>query len=625
MHAQVLLGLITTQAPGEMSQENFRFAAGLASPAIEVRRVSLSAWFDPARKDFPPSALELRRDPDPRVRAAALEAIALQRPQPAETLLLAALDDTDLSVRIAAIGALGKFGTPAARSALEKLRSHSHEAARVASVRALYKLAGYQAVVPSAHDKSWRVRQAVAESLSQAGEEGDRLSIDTVDLARSLVHDPSLDVQRQMLQSLGAWPLTKSGALLLSAMGEAGYQTRKDAAAQLTARWPAAAEFPVEAPAAERAAVVAALTARWNSEFQASTELAVQRDQQSHAAANPAPEDLARLRSLLDALGDTEIRAAMRQAALDGLVAYGAALPAALESPALADRGPLPEVVYEEVLPKVSPVFAALDGLSSGDVRLRRGGAMQLSTVMAGKPMTPLALDRLVVFARRETDPVVWQCLLGATAADARAGAVQLAYLAVGNSSSDVRRRACDYLAAHADVRHAAVLLPMLEDPSSTVVIAAVRGLGAIGTMEDPRPLIGLLLTPDRELRLEVATNLVRLKVEDGRAAMQRMALDADQQLRLEVAGRMGELAEPVFVPTLIQMSAEPNDVGRVALESLAKLTGQNFSRDSEGAIVPRDVQTAQWQAWYRRQELAGAVPAVSAETASAAAKQDQR
>ena len=84
--------------------------------------------------------------------------------------------------------------------------------------------------------------------------------------------------------------------------------------------------------------------------------------------------------------------------------------------------------------------------------------------------------------------------------------------------------------------------------------------------MEDPQPLIGLLRSPDRDLRLEVATNLVRLKVEDGRAALQRMAFDADMQVRLEVAKRMGELGRAGFLPMLIQMSAEPNDVGRVAL-----------------------------------------------------------
>ena len=473
-------GIDRDASAGRNEPGEFQICGGVDQPGHRSPPRVAVGVVRPGRKDFPPSALELRRDPDPRVRAAALEAMAMQRPQPAETLLLAALDDTDLSVRIAAIVALGKFGTPAARSALEKLRSHSHEAARVASVQALCKLAGYQAVVPSAHDKSWRVRQAVAESLSQAGEEGDRLSVETVELARSLVHDPSLDVQRQMLQSLGGLAADNGRLRVVVGDGRIGISNAQGC----------------------RGAVDRALAGGGGISGRSSSGGTSRGGRRPHGAleqrisgigrtGGAAKTSKAMRRRILRPriwpdcgacsmhCGDTEIRAAMRQAALDSLVAYGAALPAALESPALADRGPLPEVVYEEVLPKVSPVFAALDGLSSGDVRLRRGGGTQLSQAMAGKPMTPLASIGWSCWLAARPILSCWQCLLAATAGDARAGAVQLAYLAVGNSSSDVRRRACDYLAAHADVRHAAVLLPMLEDPSSTVVIAAVRGLGA--------------------------------------------------------------------------------------------------------------------------------------------------
>ena len=67
----------------------------------------------------------------------------------------------------------------------------------------------------------------------------------------------------------------------------------------------------------------------------------------------------------------------------------------------------------------------------------------------------------------------------------------------------------------------------------------------------------------------------------------------------------MGELGDPVFVPTLLELAVQRNDVGRAALESLAKLTGQDFSRNAEGEPLPRDTQVSLWQAWYRRQQLA--------------------
>ena len=472
----------------------------LASPAPEVRRVALAAWLDPDRKELPPLAIELRRDPDPRVRATALEVLAVQRPKPAETLLLAALDDTDLSVRIAAIGALGKLGTPAARSALENCGSHSHEAARVESVRALYKMAGYQAVIASAHDKSWRVRQAVAESLSQAGKRQPERR--NVELARSLVHDPSLDVQRQMIQSLAAWPLPPAGAVLLSAMAEAGYQTRKDAAAavgrslagggRISGRSAGAGTSHVDrrafGPLEERVCA----SWRWRRRMP--------RSKGRRQRICPAKE-LARLRRLIDACGDGRIVGPVRQTAIDSLVAYGAAAAGGARVAGVCrSRRRCPRRCMKKSCPRSARCSPRSTGWPRATCGCGAVGPLQLSSALAAKPMTQLALDRLVVLARRETDPVVWQSLLQTTASDARPGAVQLAYLAVGNSSSDVRRRACDYLAAHADPRHAAVLLPMLEDPSSTVVIAAVRGLGAIGTLDDPRPLVGLLLTPDRRV-----------------------------------------------------------------------------------------------------------------------------
>jgi HEAT repeat protein len=604
MHAELLRGLSESPAPADAAADNPRFVAALASSAPDARRAALTAWLDPKRQRLPPAALELRRDPDPLVRATALAVLAVQRPKPAETLLLAALDDTDLSVRIAAIGALGKLGTPAGRAALEKLRTHSHEAARVAAVEALGKAAGYRAVIVSAQDKSWKVRRAVAESLSLAGQNGESIDAETAKLARALVGDPSLEVQRRMLDSLAAWPLEQAGDVLLAAMAEGGYQTRKDAAVQLAKRWPAGAEFPVEAPPAERATSIATLTERWKIQFPATAHSA---SDQPAASTTLPPEKLARLRQLILLVADQRTVPSVRQQAVDTLVSFGPALPPALEATVAADDSELPEPIYLDVLSKISPVFAALADLASPDVRLRRNAASQFVAALAGKPMSQLALDRLVALARYEEDPVVWQCLLQTTAGDPRSGAEQLAYLAVGNSSSDVRRRACDYLAAHPDRRHVPVLMPMLGDPISTVAIAAVHALGTIGKLDDLRPLVDLLLTSDRPLRLEVATTLVRLKSDAGRAALERMAREPDMQLRLEVARRMGEVGDVCFLPTLIQTAAEPNDVGRVALESLTKLTSQDFSRDEDGSLRQRDAQVSLWQAWQRKQQLAEA------------------
>ena len=546
MHAELLRGLIASPAPRKPAEDERQLTAALASGAFEVRRVALSAWLDPERKNLPKGALELRRDPEPRVRAMALQVLAVQRPAPAETLVLAGAGRHESDGAHRRDRGAGKLGTPACRATLEKLRTHSHEAARVAAVESLAHLAGCQAVLVSAKDKSWRVRKAVADSLSLAGRDGQPIAADVVEMAQTLVHDPSLEVQRSLLKSLADWPLETSGGVLLTAMADGGYQTRKDAAKLLTARWQPGADFPLEAPPAERAPVIAELRQRWQAEF---PNPAAPAGPDPAAEARLSADRAARLRQLLQVAGDGRTLPSVRQQAADTLVGFGPPLVTMLEGLPPADAANLPEALFQDVLPKIHPVFVALDRLSSTDVRVRRDGATNLTTAPAGKRLPGLALDRLVTLGRREDDPVVWQALLQITAQDARPAAEQLAYLAVGNASSDVRRRACDYLAAHPDRRHIPVLMPMLGDPSSTVAIAAVRGLGAIGTLDDPRPLVDLLLTNDRPLRLEVAVNLVKLKNDQGAAlarigARSRHAVAARRRPANGRAGRSGLRAD---------------------------------------------------------------------------------
>ena len=71
--------------------------------------------------------------------------------------------------------------------------------------------------------------------------------------------------------------------------------------------------------------------------------------------------------------------------------------------------------------------------------------------------------------------------------------AVDRAYAELENSSADVRREACEYLAAHGDPRHTQAPLLALADPQTSVKVAAIRASGAIGKPADPRPLVELL------------------------------------------------------------------------------------------------------------------------------------
>jgi HEAT repeat protein len=201
-----------------------------------------------------------------------------------------------------------------------------------------------------------------------------------------------------------------------------------------------------------------------------------------------------------------------------------------------------------------------------------------------------------------EVDPVVWQRALQIVRQDGRESAQRLAYLALEHASADVRKQACEYLAEHADPRHAALLIPMLHDPSSSVILAAVRAIGAGKAVDDPRPLVEMLVTPDKLLRAEVALALARMHVAEGAAAIERLALETDLQIRLRVATGMGEVCDPAFVPALMTMLDDRPEVQRAALRSLRQIVGADIGGAESSKPAPLDQQIRRWRDWHREQ-----------------------
>ncbi len=611
LHAELLIQLARRGAV----EDNPQFVQALQSPEPEVRRAALLAWINPARTGFPESALELHDDTSPLVRAALLEAIAVQRPAGAQESLTRGLDDLDLNVRMAAIAALANLGGEQSKSALGKLRKHPSEVTRAAAISGLAKLGVSEAVFDAAGDKSWLVRQAVAESLARPPGASEPVDQETVTLAQTLLHDKSLGVQKCTLKSVASWPLTQAGPVLLAALSEGGYQMRKDAARELGSRWAAAAKFPYDGTAEARTAASGELRLRWAAEFAPIDQVSAAVHVESKPAGQLAAEQLGKVNDLVQALRDPQLGVARRRQAIEALVAFGPTLTTLLDERLHGQLDqqrdeappPLPEVVYEEVLPQVSPLFAALAAIQSHETPVRRTAAAQMVVAADRQLVGPLALARLGAIAKAENDPVVWQSLLAVTAKDSRPEAVDMAYLAIGNGSPEVRRRACEYLAAHGDRRHVPVLLPVLADLNSTVVLSAVRALGAVGTLDNPKPLVQLLLTQDKQLRVEVATSLARLHAAEGAAALDRLALDADDEISRRAVVAMGQLEDRIYVPRLLSLLTAPVDVQNAALASLSQITGEDFSSAPDDTPNTRDQQVRRWRNWYRdQQEAAG-------------------
>jgi len=590
LHAQLVRSLARHVDP----VDDPRLVEALRSPASEVRLAAIRAWAGGRRGGLPVEAVDLRTDPDPRVRIAVMAALARRHHPDAHRHLAAALSDHNLRVRIAAIDALGELGGAEARATLEGLLEDEGELIRAAAVSALAAVDAAGGVMAAAGDESWRVRSEVARALVRYP---DRKG---ATLARRLLDDPSSAVQLDVVEAAARWPLGRAGPVLLEAMGKASYMTRRAAAERLAELWPPAAEFPVDGPPQRRVEVLRRLYARFGREIGLVDREALAGGASPLKEAAVSPETVARVEQLLGQLSDPGLPPAVRRQAVRALSDFGPELTAALERLAVVGHRALPEPVYHEVLPRHSAVFGALDRMTSDDVSIRRRAAGELEQLAGERPLGRLAVARLATVAVTEPDPLVWQSLLRAVADDPSEPSIRLAYAAIGHPSPEVRRRACEHLATHADAKHAPVLLPALEDENVLVQSAAARALGAGGRLDDTEPLRRLLTAANEPLRVDVAVALCRLGDPSGAAALERLARSNDQRVRLQVAAVMGQLGDPSFVPTLIRMLDDRQGIRRAALQSLPKVVGRDVA--GGGGERPRHSaeRIAAWKQWFK-------------------------
>ncbi|HEV3137706.1 MAG TPA: HEAT repeat domain-containing protein [Pirellulales bacterium] len=533
LQAHLLRALARQSEPGDEKW----FTLALRSPAWQVRYEALGGWAAIATKqDLPPAAVDLRTDRDPRVRAAALRAIAAHRAPHAIEYLQEALGDGTIDVQLAAIEALGELGSDDAGILLSKLKGHPFDLARAATVGAMAAAGMDAEVEAAAKDTSWQVRVAVAQTLAQAGHQSRKVAASTVVMAQNLARDANGDVQRQAIAALSTWPLEQAGPVLLLAVSEGGYLARKTAAAQLAARWPAAADFFADEPTERRTAAIAELKRLWSETHRAIDGAAVADD---------------------------------------------------------AEEQPL--IAFSE-----ERVEGVLERLSSKDVTERREAAAELAVRTATVQLGQLALNRLAELVESEQDPLVWRRVFSAIAGDSRDSAVRIADTAIGNASVEVRRGACEYLTAHGDPRHGAALLGVLQDPDRTVALAAVRALGATGSVNDPQPLLRMLDSPDKQLQLEAALSLSRLHADQGTLALERLCSDADVDLRVRAANAMGELADPTLLPALMTMLTDQTAVAHAAMTSLSQIAQTDVAAEDEATNLTDEAMVRRWQLWYR-------------------------
>jgi HEAT repeat protein len=593
LHAELLRTLARHVEVADEPQ----YLEALGCPAVEVRAEAVRAWRATHRKTLPNAIVSLRNDKQPRIRAAVLEAAAAMHQPDLLNWLIEGTSDTDLQVRLAAIAGLGSCGIPEARATIDKLRNSTHELIRAATVAALVAIGDRAAVLQCISDRSWQVRCVVAESLARwPGNESTATAI-------GLLDDQNVEVAHCVLQATEDWPLEQAGVVLFAALDKDSFVTRHAAASELATRWDGVADFSAEAPALRRKESLERLRARFRREIGFATPAIAGAAPPSadRPAAALTADKAALVERLVGELSNDRTPESQRREAIANLRGLGPELLAGLEQLVFQRQMALPEAVYCEVLPVQGPVFTALERLTSADILQRRPAAQSLDDAAAQHILGRLASERLAALVTSESDSLVWCSVLSAVARDPGDAAIRIAYMGLSNSAPEVRRRACANLAAHPEPKHATVLLPALDDPSGSVVAAAVDALGRSGGLDDRQPLRRLLATPNETLRLEVAVALSRLHDPAGTAALERLAYSSDVTLRRQTAVQMGELGDSAFAGPLVHLLDDRLAVRNAALSALPRVAGRNVGHPDGEPPVGSDEEVHRWKSWFQR------------------------
>lgn len=564
-----------------------------------------------AAERWPPRIDACRHDLDPKTRQLFGRWLAVAQHPQAVAWLTGQLRDAESTVRETAMASLGLLPAELSRDELLKVAQRETGRPRALAVQALSRH-DRQEILRFARDPTAEVRSAVARGLVSEPSDASALAL------RPFFSDPQLDVQSAALATAQAWPDRWSTPLLLDAIRTGALATRQTAFHALRQADPDFPDVPLEGSASER--------------DQAVRHIAVARgvglEFWIHAA-GPQPADngtagtnedhqqavVTLLAEYLDApaasLTSAELAERLRQLATPRDAA-------AIER-GLAERSATSvaaETVRQEVLPLVSPAYAALRDLESRDVGQRRKAARMLQQSTETTALTTGALQRLQTLLTQEQDQLVWQWCLAALQPDDHPVAAPIVLLALHHQWPDVRRLGVEAIARHPSAESAAWLLPLCHDPQRSVKLTAIRtaarcrspllieGLPATSTAPAAPGLRSLVTDADEEIRLAAVVSLATLRDEQAMQELIRLSYHPTPKMREQAARWMAATGQSRFVETLIRMGwTETADPVKVAL--LQGLDGlveaENRPADLAGLAVGASIddKIRTWVRWW--------------------------
>ncbi len=591
---------------------------------------------------WPPGIWRFCHDPDSRLRRRLGELVAVTGHPAAFTILKAQTADVDLHVREAAILNFGVLGTAAARGELASQAKRTEERLRELAVRGL-ACQGPAALAALTSDRSFRVRVAVARCVRR------NATAAAARVIRDLVNDASVEVQAACMRTIRDWPDELATPLLLEALAGSAFKTRQAALTQLEGRRGGGLAFPLYAGPQERALRVQQWTRDWNI-----PDAAVERVRELTRTGSPLL-DQARLADLREKLNwnsaaspddagpagngsdDIGSHASGDNASVpNGMVVPVAGrvdeigpsdLPLLERLLAEADASQADRLLHQ-VLPRFSPVYAALVQLEDADAAVRRGAASTLGRIGQDASLSQGACRRLHELLKTEQDGLVWRLAMQGVSQDGSDEAARVALLAINSPWPDVRVLGCEYVGRHAQPEQAVWLLPVMLDANKAVQLAAITaagkcrnpllldGLKSEGSQAGMRGLRPLLVETQGQTQMAVVAAMSRLGDEQAMQELVRLALDGTSTSRLEIVQTMGETGQTRFVEPLIRLAwTEQNHyVRQAALASLLKLvpSAERPPRLVQARNIAEAVEI--WASWWedRKTRRAGAQASTS-------------
>lgn len=582
------------------------------APTDEMRLAALDACLyhavlhptsaDPAQEDWPPNLLNLRNDPDSRLRIKIGQLAAITKHSAAPQLLNDQLTDAEPNVRMETLVSLGRLGSTAAREELRIQGKKNEDLMRVSAIRGL-SFFGPEELHQFADDSSPYVRQEMATQLSQFQDYGSAIQL------RKLLVDPNLQVQMEVVKATVHWPDRPAVGLLIFALQESSARTRQAALSALETRYGSPLLFPVHGSKEERLRASENLARLWPGQIDFDmVEREGRRD-------GNAETDKLRVEDLKQDLRNL--------ATLDPQDPRGVAIQRRLMDLGPSDIGWLEQYVFEgpqsqqrwildDVLPKLSRMHQALAEMERPDVTVRRRGAERLASESNLRPLGNLELQRLEQVLAREQDAIVWKFAMVALEKDVSAQGARIAQMAVNHTWPDIRILGCRQICRLGGQEQALWLLPLFSDTNVLVQVASVEAAMRCGNpiVLDGIPGQGggvrsLITTEHPQLRVQVCACLCQFGDQQGVNELTRLARDGNWNIRYAAVEAMGSSGQTRFVGTLTQLgwTEKHPSVQRVLLQSLEQLVpASQRPPELRGNLTPQQ-QLEMWVAWWNKRE----------------------